>query len=114
MSLLELFCDVDDYCQTMRQQTVGKLTAQAGKRVRQPSLRDSEIITILIHFHQSHYRDFKAYYRQQVQSRLQGEFPGVMSYARFISLVPRVVGLGATVSVFPWCSRGRGDLCPSI
>ena len=33
-----------------------------GRRVRAAQLSPSEIMTILIHFHQSHYRTFKAYY----------------------------------------------------
>jgi len=104
MSLLELFCHVDDYCQAQRQQAAPQLTAQAGKGVRQPSLCESEIMTILIHFHQSHYRDFKAYYTQHVQQHLRGEFPGVMSYARFIRLIPRVVGL---LWGYAWARCGR-------
>jgi hypothetical protein len=35
----------------------------------------SEIMTILIHFHQSHYRTFKAYYTEHVQVCLASEFP---------------------------------------
>nr|WP_157507499.1 hypothetical protein [Ktedonobacter racemifer] len=37
---------------------------QAGKqRERMGQFSPSEVTTILIHFHQSHYRMFKAYYR---------------------------------------------------
>jgi hypothetical protein len=48
-------------------------------------------MTILIHFHQSHYRDFKAYYRDYVQERLQREFPGLVSYTRFVEFIPSVL-----------------------
>jgi hypothetical protein len=50
-------------------------------------------MTILIHFHQSHYRTFKAYYTQQVSVHLRGEFPTLVSYGRFVQLMPRVLGL---------------------
>jgi hypothetical protein len=50
-------------------------------------------MTILIHFHQSHYRTFKAYYTQQVQVHLRREFPHLVSYGRFVQLTPRVLGL---------------------
>ena len=40
----------------------------------------SEIMTILIHFHQSHYRDFKAYYLLHVCRHLTGAFPQRLSY----------------------------------
>jgi transposase len=95
-SLLELFCDVDDFCQWAKQQPAQlQLTATTGvgKRVRRTRLCESEIMTILIHFHQSHYRDFKAYYTQHVQTQLAPAFPGLVSYARFISLLPRVTWL---------------------
>jgi hypothetical protein len=89
MSLLELFCDVDDFCQKVEQQTLTK----SGRRVRQPGLCDSELMTILIHFHQSGSRDFKGYYLHHVQRHLQAEFPHWVSYPRFISLLPRVLVL---------------------
>ena len=48
----------------------------------------SEVMTILIHFHQSHYRNFKAYYRQHLCRHLRSEFPGLVSYTRFVELIP--------------------------
>ena len=50
MTLLELFCDVDDFYQEfVSSQTVPKLgQARRGQR---PQLSMSEIMTLLIHFH---------------------------------------------------------------
>jgi transposase len=91
-SLTELFCDVDDFCQSFlpvwRKQLV---SAGAIERQRKRSLSVSEIMTILIHFHQSHYRDFKAYYTDYVLERLRREFPGVVSYTRFVEFIPSVL-----------------------
>jgi hypothetical protein len=39
----------------------------------------SEIMTILIGFHQSHYRNFKAYYLEHVCQYQRWEFPGLVS-----------------------------------
>jgi len=50
-------------------------------------------MTILIHFHQSQYRVFKAYYTQRVQAHLRPEFPNLVSYGRFVQLMPRVLAL---------------------
>ncbi len=50
----------------------------------------SEIMTIVIHFHQSYYRNFKAYYTHHVSKYLRSEFPDLVSYNRFIELMPRV------------------------
>ena len=91
MTLLELFCDVDDFCQMFSQQQKPHLPPRTGKRVRQPGLCESEIMTLVIHFHQSGYRNFKTYYTEHVQRHLHAEFPGLVSYSRFVSLMPRVV-----------------------
>lgn len=91
MSLLELFCDVDDFCHAFQQQQAAQLPARAGRAVRQPGLCESEIMTILIHFHQSGYRTFKSYYTEHVQPHLRAEFPTLVSYNRFVQLLPRVV-----------------------
>src|SRR5213082_197305 len=49
-------------------------------------------MTILIHFHQSHYRTFKAYYTEYVQVHLTNEFPRLVSYTRFVALIAHMMG----------------------
>lgn len=91
-SLIELFCDVDDFCQTFVPVWQKQLlSAGEIRRRRERSLSISEIITILIHFHQSHYRNFKAYYTDYVLVRLRSEFPGLVSYNRFVEFIPSVL-----------------------
>ena len=58
------------------------------KRGPAARLNMSEVMTILIHFHQSHYRDFKAYYTRHVCKHMRAEFPGLVSYTRFVELMP--------------------------
>jgi len=90
-SLLELFCDVDDFCQEFLPMWHKQLLlAGEIQRRRKRSLSVSEIMTILIHFHQFHYRDFKAYYVDYVLGRLRREFPGLVSYTRFVDFIPSV------------------------
>jgi hypothetical protein len=92
MSLLELFCHVDDFCQTFEPQWQHSLLQQGTiKRVRQAQLSMSEIMTIVIHFHQARYRDFKTYYTEYVQVHLQPEFPQLVGYTRFVELMGRTV-----------------------
>jgi hypothetical protein len=89
MSILELFCDVDDFCLWFAgSELQRRLGATTGKRGPKPSLVLSEIMTIIIHFHQSHYRHFKAYYTEHVMVHLRSEFPGLVSYHRFVELMP--------------------------
>jgi len=91
MSLLALFCDVDDFCQQWQAQQPKSLPRVSGQRRRQPGLSESEIMTIVIHFHQSGYRDFKDYYTKQVHVHLRSEFPRLVSYSRFVTLMQRVM-----------------------
>ena len=90
MSILELFCDVDDFCLALAQQPQWPQLGH-GKRGSKPSLSLSEVMTIIIHFHQSHYRTFKAYYTQHVLKYLRSEFPKLVSYTRFVDLIPTTV-----------------------
>jgi len=80
-SLLELFIHVDDLCKAFfpswPQQLLAKGTRQCQ---RDRSLSLSEIMIILIAFHQSPYRDFKAYYDQQVLAHWRSEFLGLVRY----------------------------------
>ena len=88
-SLLELFVNEDDFCQEFLPQLEQQmLTSGAIKRRRTRSLSVSEVMTILIHFHQSHYRNFKAYYCEHVVPHLHQEFPGLVSYTRFVDFIP--------------------------
>src|SRR6476646_9148799 len=92
-SLLELFVSVDDFCQRFMPFWKRKLMQDGSKkRNRSGQLRISEIMTIIIYFHQSHYRNFKAYYKEHVCQRLRSEFPKLVSYERFVSLMPSVLG----------------------
>jgi hypothetical protein len=83
---------VDDFCQAFVPQWQQRLLQnQVIKRVREPGLSLSERMTIMIHFHQSHYRDFKAYYTQHVMTHLRSEFPHLVSYNRFVELMPALL-----------------------
>jgi hypothetical protein len=53
--------------------------------------RSSSTQPLLILFQTSHYRTFKAYYTQHVQVHLRAEFPQLVSYSRFVELVPTVL-----------------------
>ncbi len=88
-SLVEMFCHVDDFCQAFLPIWQAQLLASGAiQRQRPRSLCMSEIMTILIAFHQSHYRDFKAYYCQHVLPYWRSDFPGLVSYQRFIDYTP--------------------------
>ncbi len=88
-SLEELFCSVDDFCQIFEPQWQKQcLGHNLQVRKRERSLRLSEIMTILVSFHQSGYRNFKTYYLDKVQTQWQGYFPRLVSYHRFVEWIP--------------------------
>lgn len=92
MSLLELFCTVDDFCiqheHWIAQQTLGTSKSKPGPK---PSLALSEVMTIIIAFHIYGYRDFKRYYTKHVLPHWCSEFPGLVSYQRFVELIPHAL-----------------------
>src|SRR5579872_3355833 len=92
MSILDLFCAVDDFWQGFAPQWQPGLVA-SGKRQRRRAgvMHPSEVMTILVHFHQSHYRTFKAYYTEHVQVHLRREFPILLSYTRFVEVMPSML-----------------------
>lgn len=101
-----LFCAVDDFCHDFLPQLIKTRLPAPGKRNRARSLCESEIMTILIAFHQSHYRDFKTFYRGYVCVHWKAAFPGLVSYNRFVEFIPSVlIALFAYLrSLFGQCS----------
>ena len=90
-SLTELFVSVDDFWQEFEpiwQQH--QVESGARHRIRASRLCESEIMTILILFHHSQYRTFKAFYVEYVRRHLSEEFPKLVSYKRFVALMKRV------------------------
>jgi transposase len=67
----------------------GLLSSGKRHRRRATRLHPAEILTILILFQQSGYRTFKGFYTYHVQTQLCQEFPGLVSYTRFVELMPR-------------------------
>jgi hypothetical protein len=90
MTLLELFCSVDDFCLKLNS-LFQKNPLSNGKKTRNrpTQLQPSEIMTILIHFHQSKYRNFKSFYFCELQKHLSSEFPRLPSYHRFVEYTKR-------------------------
>lgn len=92
--LVDLYCVVDDFCQFVLPELEKATLPHEGKsKIRSSRLSPSEIITIIVHFHCSHFRNFKAYYTQYVRVHLNHEFPGLVSYNRFVELMPSVLVL---------------------
>jgi hypothetical protein len=105
MSLLEIFCDVDDFMLVFADWFKRHaLTQASSNRGRKARLSMSEVMTIIIWFHQSHYRDFKAFYQEYVCQHMRSEFPNLVSYNRFVELMP---GTLLPMCVYMYLHRGH-------
>jgi Transposase DDE domain len=91
-SLEELFCSVDDFCKIFEPLWHQQRLADGHKhRQRSAHLTLSEMMTIQIAFHQSHYRHFKAFYTQKVCTDWRNAFPHLVSYHRFVEWIPSIL-----------------------
>jgi hypothetical protein len=88
MEIVALFCDIDDFClqfePTWHQRLVSEGRPQPFRASR---LCLSEVMTIMVSFHQSGYRTFKDYFLRYVTPHLSWAFPHVVSYTRFVELM---------------------------
>lgn len=90
--LVHIFCDIDDFCKSLEPTLSKHLIASGARpRTRTPQLSLSEIMTIIVYFHRSRYRTFKDYYTRFVTPHLRAYFPKLVSYNRFVELMPRAL-----------------------
>lgn len=67
MELEKLFCDVDDFCATFEKKWQQELiSSDKRKRHKKFNLCLSEVMTIMIYFHQSSSKNFKDFYTKHV------------------------------------------------
>jgi transposase len=89
--ITELFIWVDDFCQQY-DAWLGSYTRPSTRQpTRSPGLQTSEIMTIMLIFHQSPAKNFKFFYFSYLQL-YQDEFPNLPSYNRFVELQQRCLG----------------------
>jgi transposase len=89
MDIVTIFCDIDDFCRSLLTAGHPQLPPRSDtSKPRANSLSMSEVMTILVWFHASHYRTFKHFYLGSVLPGKRAEFPGLPSYTRFVELIP--------------------------
>jgi len=86
--IVEVFCEIDDFCQAFVPQWEASLLATGGpaRRGPQPGLSPSEIITLLLVFHSSGFKHLKSFYHGVAEPLLRGSFPGMPCYEHFVAL----------------------------
>ncbi|MEH2173363.1 MAG: hypothetical protein V7K45_10910 [Nostoc sp.] len=90
LDVTQIFCDVDDFCSSWERmwEQVPQLPSMIGERRSTSRMHLSEVMTIAIAFHGSGYRTFKEFYTLHVLPGWRGAFPNLVSYTRFIELMP--------------------------
>ena len=105
LMLTEIYCFIDDFCKEFMPEWEKHLISSGlKKRNRKRQMSYAEVMTILILFHQSHYRNFKWFYREYVSKTLNDAFPNLVSYNRFVeSYRSRITGGLAVFSSLKGC-----------
>ncbi len=96
MNILTLFCEIDDFFLAYEKWVSTQClpeTTPLETRGRPRQLHPSEVMTLLIAFHQSNYRTFKHFYLKHVCVYWSTEFPNLVSYSRFVQLKKEVLAL---------------------
>ncbi len=88
LTIIELFCCVDDFCHRFQQMCSDKRIQYTKRKIRKRIFRTSlsEVLTILLLFHRSNDRTFKHFYLDYVQVVLKHLFPSLVGYSRFVQL----------------------------
>jgi hypothetical protein len=108
MKLIQLFCDADDFCRTFIPVWQEKQLMNGDqKRNRAHRMSYSEMITLLVSYHQSGYRTFKWFYLNHVRKYWRSAFPSLLSYNRFIELLPTII-MPLTAFMNSRCGTSQG------
>ena len=95
MNIITLFCEIDDfflaYERWQAMHCLSKESLPPETRGRRRKLHPSEVMTILVAFHESGYRTLKHFYQRHVCVFLRAEFPHLVSYSRFVQLQKEVL-----------------------
>ena len=90
MDRVTVYCAVDDFykvCEPLWRARM--VTDGQRRRQRESQLSLSEMLTIMIGFHTSGYRTFKAYYFSLLATARE-DFPNLISDSRFVEWMPRI------------------------
>lgn len=87
LDLTTLYCFVDDFWKKFRTEWEKYLIdKEKSHRGPEPELSTSEMMTIVILFHQSNYRTFKHFYAH-IKQHYRSYFPTLISYCRFVHVM---------------------------
>jgi len=90
-NITAIFCFIDDFLRIYQKSEVKKMSKGKNSRIREGKMTLSEMMTIMICFHFSDYKTFKHYYIYCIGHQYKFLFPNLISYDRFISIMPKLL-----------------------
>ena len=90
IDITALYCCVDDFCKLFEDWEAHKLIPSEKIRQRPGKLSRSEMLFIMVLFHLSPFKHFKAFYLYGVGQKYRDCFGAIPHYDRFVSLMPRL------------------------
>lgn len=89
--IIEIFYNVDNFCQTFINKLNENLLPNLEIKTQNSRMLVSEIMTIVIFYHLSGYKCFKYFYLNHIIKNYKSYFPKIVSYNRFIELMPKTI-----------------------
>lgn len=87
MDRLTIFCEIDDFCRQFEPKLNRQLLADGQRqRIKPGRMTKAEVMTILVMFHRSGFRDLKRFYTKVVCQHWDKDFRRLVSYNRFVEL----------------------------
>ena len=83
------FC-IDEFCKAYDEWEKHRLIDTGKKRHRSCEMSLSEMLTIMVIFHLSPCKNFKYFYIFHLPYFHKSDFPKLLSYSRFLQLMPRL------------------------
>jgi len=86
LDLTKLFCDIDDFVKALNNKSI-EFSQSKSRRGIPAQMSLSELMTIIVSYHSSGFKNFKAYYFF-LKTYHSNDFPKLLSYNRFIEWMP--------------------------
>ena len=104
--IAEIYVEVDDFCKSQVEKISSLIVKHKffedlyEKRHLSKRMTMAEVMTILIYYHYSGYKNFKTYYTKYVEKELKNDFT-IVSYNRFVWWTP--LALLPLICFVMWC-----------
>jgi IS5 family transposase len=103
VDIVTLFCEIDDFYKVFEQVSKRRQIGARRVRNRKSQLSPAEVMTILVMYHESGYKNLKSFYLREIGLHRRREFPRLVSYNRFVELQRRCV---MALFFYLVCKRG--------